>query len=76
MVAIYQTSGGVTSLASIQLSQDFGMTWNRITNAQSIIAGLNKVTTFDHLAIAIDKNNPNVLYVAGDFNTTEAALTA
>jgi outer membrane autotransporter protein len=76
MVAIYQTSGGVTSLASIQLSQDFGMTWNRITNAQSIIAGLNKVTTFDHLAIAIDKNNPNVLYVAGDFNTTEAALAA
>ena len=76
MVAIYQTSGGVTSLASIQLSQDFGMTWNKITNAQSIIAGLNKVTTFDHLAIAIDKNNQNVLYVAGDFNTTEAALAA
>ena len=81
MAAVYQTSGSTPSptggtLLSILLSQDSGRTWNRISNAQNIVAALNNATTFDHLAIAIDKNNPNVLYVAGDFNTKEAALAA
>ena len=65
VAAVYETTRGATAvggkLVEIYFSRDNGTTWSAIGGEAA-----RRSTTYDHLALAIDSNNPNIVYLAGD----------
>jgi outer membrane autotransporter protein len=67
VAAVYEINGSNTSptgagkLVEVYLSRDNGVSWKAIGGDAA-----RNATTYAHLAVAIDKNNPNIVYLAGD----------
>jgi autotransporter-associated beta strand protein len=67
VAAVYETAKGLTAaredgkLVEVYLSLDSGATWKALGGD-----AVRNATTYAHLAVAIDRNNPNIVYLAGD----------
>jgi autotransporter-associated beta strand protein len=72
VAAVYDTSVGTGKLVAVYLSQNYGATWKPL-GVPNATPG-NQAGT--NLTVAIDQNNPNIVYLAGDGNaaTTLAAF--
>jgi autotransporter-associated beta strand protein len=72
VAAVYDTSVVTGKLVAVYLSQNYGATWKPLSVPNATPG--NQAGT--NLTVAIDQNNPNIVYLAGDANaaTTLAAF--
>ena len=72
VAAVYDTSMGANGkLVAVYLSQNYGASWKPLSAPNATPGG----QAGTDLAVAIDKNNPNVVYIAGDFSSTASNPT-